>query len=55
MGYSPIPQNSYELKNNIKNVIDGIPQEMLQYSYWNIQVMFQKCLDLDGCHIQQFL
>lgn len=53
--YNPLPRNLEELKINIRNVIELIPQEMFQNSYGNFLYRLTKCVEVNGGHIQQLL
>lgn len=52
--YNPIPHNLEELKNNITNVIREINVNVLENCFRNLLLRFQKCIDQQGEHIQQF-
>lgn len=50
--YNPMPATIEELKNNIRQVMENIPLEMLTAAFDNLMVRFHKCIDQEGRHIE---
>lgn len=52
--YAPLPTNLIELQENIRNVIEAIPQNFLYDAFENFLKRLRKCIEVNGRHFEQY-